>query len=133
MSGRKNTLLKYQSVTNGNMATNIISAVTSLQYLDNSGIQFNFSGSPVGTFQVQVSADYAQDSYGNVTNPGNWAPIILTYLLSGVVTQSTSIPTSVGSPVYVDVNQTSSPYIRAVYNAVSGSGTLNVFLTAKEL
>jgi hypothetical protein len=133
MSGRKNTLLKYQSVTNGNMATNIISAVTSLQYLDNSGIQFNFSGSPVGTFQVQVSADYAQDSYGNVTNPGNWAPIILTYVLAGVITQSTSIPTSVGSPVYVDVNQTSSPYIRAVYNAVSGSGTLNVFLTAKEL
>jgi len=115
------------------MATNIISAVTSLQYLDNSGIQFNFSGSPVGTFQVQVSADYAQDSYGNVTNPGNWAPIILTYVLAGVITQSTSIPTSVGSPVYVDVNQTSSPYIRAVYNAVSGSGTLNVFLTAKEL
>ena len=120
MSGRKNNLLKFQTVTNGDMSTtSITSAITNIQFLDNVGIQFNWTGSPTGTFSIQVSADYAQDNNGNVTNPGNWAPLNL------------SMSTTGGSPLYADLNQLSAPWIRAVYTRSAGSGTLQVFITAK--
>lgn len=133
MAARKNTLLKYQTITNASMASNVTSAVTSIQFLDNVGLQLNFSGSPVGSFQAQVSADYAQDDYGNVTNPGTWTPIILTYYNGTTVVQGISVPTTQGSPIYLDLNQLSAPYLRVVYTAGSGSGTLNALITAKML
>lgn len=113
---RKNNLLKYQVVTSGAMsAPSITSAVSNIQFLDNIGIQFNFTGSPTGTFAIQVSSDYAADAFGNVTNAGNWAPLILSYLSTGTLTFAASIPTSVGSPIYSDLNQLSAPWIRSVY------------------
>ncbi len=135
MSGRKNTLRLYPIITAGSMTgtASITSAVTCIQWLDNVGMQFNWTSSPVGTFQVQVSADYAQDELGNVTNPGNWAAVPLSYLLAGSMTQSATIPTSVGSPVYLDLNQLSAPWVRAVYTNASSTGTLNAFITAKAL
>lgn len=120
---RKNVLIKYQIVTAGDMSGNLTSKVTNINYLDNIGVQLNMSGSPTGTFQIQVSADYAQDEFGNVQNAGNWVPLVLTP--APIVTA--------GSPsfIYIDLNQLSSPWIRTVYTAGSGSGTLNAFITAK--
>jgi hypothetical protein len=111
---RKNNLLKYQSITNGDMSlASIISAVTSIHWIDNIGIQFNFSGSPTGTFNIQVSADYAEDSFGNVTNVGNWTNL------------SATASASSGSPVYFDLNQLSSPWIRSVFvNTSIGHGSI---------
>lgn len=132
MSSRKNHLLNFPTIVNGDMSSaSLTSSVTSIQYLDNVGFQFNFSGSSVGTFQVQVSADYYQDTEGNVVTAGNWIPVTLTYLLAGTVTVSTTVPTSVGSPIYLDLNQLSAPWIRAVYTKASGTGILNAFVTAK--
>lgn len=129
---RKNNLRLYQSITNGNMASaSLTSAVTNIQWLDNIGIQLNFTGSPVGDFAVQVSADYAQDDNGNVTNPGNWVPLTLTYLVGSTFVSAQSVPTSVGSPIYLDLNELSCPWIRVVYTKTSGTGTLNAFITAK--
>lgn len=135
MSGRKSNLRLYQSVTNGVMTgTNVLtSAITNVQMLDNCAVQFNWTSSPVGTFQVQVSIDHAEDSEGNVTVAGNWASIPLTYLVAGVSTTALTIPTSVGSPVYVDLNQMSSPWLRVVYTNASGSGVLNAYITGKML
>ena len=116
------------------MAGNLTSQVTTIQFLDNLGLQLDWTGSPVGSFQVQVSADYSQDIMGNVLNAGNWSPIILEYIpTGGTLTIATSIPTPVGSPIYVDLNQTSAPYIRVVYTSSSGTGTLNAYITAKEI
>lgn len=111
----------------------ITSPVTNIAYLDDIGIQFNWTGSPVGGFQVQVSADYAQDNNGNVTNAGNWVPLTFTYFNGTSNVTATSIPTSVGSPIYIDLALLSAPWIRAVYTNVSGSGTLNAFITAKAI
>jgi hypothetical protein len=133
MSGRKNTLRQFQNITNANMSGTITSPVTSIQWLDNIGIQLIFSGSPVGSFSVQVSASYSQDLEGNVTNTGTWSPVLLTYWNGSTAVQGLSIPTSVGSPIYVDLNQLSSPWIQVVYTPVSGTGTLNAFITAKEI
>lgn len=127
MSGRKNVLKKYQTVTNGDMSGNITSSITALAYLDNVGYQFNISGTPTGTLQVQVSADHAQDEFGNVTVAGNWVPLTFNGSANVVITAGSP------SPIYLDLNQLSAPWIRAVYTATSGSGTLNAFITAKML
>lgn len=133
MSGRKSNLRKFKTITNGVMTgTNVLtSSVTCIQWLDNIGIQLNWSSTPVGTFQVQVSADHEQDTEGNVTTDGNWTPIVLNYLLSGTMTQSTTVPTSVGSPIYIDLTQLSAPWIRIQYTNASSSGVLNTFITGK--
>jgi len=129
---RKNNLSKFQSITAGDMSlSSVTSAVTDIQFLDNVGIQLNWTGSPVGDFAIQVSADYSQGLNGNVQSTGNWVPLTLTYFTGGVFVTGTSIPTSVGSPIYLDLNQLSAPYIRVVYTKGSGTGSLDCFLTSK--
>lgn len=125
MSGRKNTLLSFQNIISGNMAlTSITSAVTSIQFLDNIGVQLNFTGTPTGTFDIQVSADYAQDSFGNVTNAGNWI---------GLTFGTAPVASGAASTIYLDLNQLSAPWLRVVYTKTSGTGTLNGFVTGKML
>lgn len=124
MSGRKNTLRKYQTITNGSMAGSLTSTVTNIQFLDAIGVQFNFTGTPTGSFQVQVSADYAQDDNGNVQVAGNWVNMTLS-----------PAPVASGSAdsIYIDIRSTSAPWMRLVYTRSSGSGTLNAFITAKAI
>lgn len=104
------------------MGGNVTGAVTNIQYLDNIGIQLNFTGTPVGTFHVQVSADYDQTAEGEVVSAGNWINMTLS-----------PPPIASGSPdqIYIDILPTSAPWIRVVYTRTSGTGTLNGFITAK--
>ena len=123
--GRKSVLKKFPIIINGDMSlSSITSSVTTIDLLDDIAIQLNFSGAPIGTFQVQVSSDYAQDTFGNVTNPGNWIPFPLA-----------PAPIASGSAalimVYLDLVPSS--YIRTVYTKTSGSGTLNAFITGKQV
>lgn len=111
----------------------LTSAVTDIQFLDDIGIQFTWSGSPVGSFAIQVSADYSQDLNGNVQNAGHWVPLTFTYWNGVTFVTDTSVPTSVGSPIYVDLALLSAPYIRAVYTKASGTGSLTTTITAKML
>ncbi len=120
----KSILSKHQNITDGDMAGDITSEVTNIQNQDNIAIQANFTGVPVGTFSVQVSIDYAQDFLGNVTNPGNWNDLLLS---------STPAATGASGSIYIDINQLSAPWIRLFYDATSGTGTLNSFITAKRL
>lgn len=127
---RRNSLLKYPVITNGNAASAITSLVTNIQYLDDIGVQFNFPGTASGSFQVQVSADYAQDASGNVTNAGNWIPLTFTYFNGSIFVTATSIPASVGSSIYLDLALLSAPWIRTTYSG-GGTGLINAFITAK--
>lgn len=121
---RKNNLQVFQLITAGDMsAASLTSPVTNIQFLDNIGIQLSWTGSPVGTFTVQVSADYNQDSLGNVLAAGHWVTLTL----------PTSPTTASGSPIYLDLNQLSAPWIRVVYTKTSGTGSLSAFITAKML
>lgn len=128
MSGRKSNLKKFNNIANGNMAGNITSPVSNIEFMDNVGIQLNFTGSPVGNFQIQISIDYDQDNNGNVITQGNWVPITFPSPISGE-----NIPTSSGSPIYIDLNQLSAPWVRVVYTRTSGTGTLNSFICGKML
>lgn len=125
MSGRKLVLTQFQNITNGDMSqSTITSAVTNIQYLDNIGVQLNFTGTPTGNFSVQVSADYAQDSSGNVTNAGNWIALSLS---------PSPAATGSGSNIYIDITEISAPWIRVVYTKTSGTGTLNGYITGKQI
>lgn len=101
------------------MSGNLTSSVTSIQWMDNIGVQLVWTGSPVGNFFVDVSADYD----ANTNNPGNWTPIAL----------SPAPTTAAGSPIYIDMNQLSAPFIRVRYVSTSGSGTLTATITGKML
>jgi hypothetical protein len=124
MSGRKNRL-KYQNFTSASMATSLTSPVTSVEFLDNIGIQLNFTtADAVGAFAVEISADYQQDTEGNVTNAGNWIPLTLS-----------PSPAAAGasSQIYIDITQTSSPWMRVTYTRTSGTGTLNGWIVGKQI
>lgn len=118
----KNVLVKFQTLTNGNMSGNLTSAVTNIQYLNDVALQFNWTGTPIGTFSVLVSIDYSQDAAGNVLNAGNWNALTLS--------PSPAASGSAGS-WYVDLNEISAPWIKATYTAGSSTGTLNVFICGK--
>jgi hypothetical protein len=108
------------------MAQSMTSTVTSnpveVQRQDNIGVQLNWTGTPVGTFSVEVSMDYAQDYLGNVLNAGNW----ITLPLSPTIIASGSADTA-----YIDLNQLSATYIRIVYAPTSSTGTLDAYVDAK--
>lgn len=133
MSSRKNQLTRFLVVNNESMASNIVSSVSDIQILDNIGFHLLFTGAPTGNFQIEVSVDYAEDTLKNVTNPGEWVPVVLEYWNGAAITQDVSIPASVGSPIYIDLNFVSAPYIRCSYTATAGTGTLNAYITAKQI
>ena len=122
--GRKNTLKKFKNIIDGDMSqATLTSAVTNIQFLDSIGLQLSWTGAPVGSFEIQISADYEQDDNGNVLNAGHWIPLALT----------PSPTTAVGSPIFVDITLTAAPWIRVVYTRTSGSGVLNSVITAKQV
>lgn len=128
---RKNTLPSFQNIggstgVSGDMSTaSITSLASKIEFMDNIGVQLSWTGSPVGNFQIQVSVNHNQDINGNVITAGTWVPL----LFSGVA----NIASSVGSPIYIDLNQMSAPWIRVVYTKSSGSGTLTGHICGKEV
>lgn len=131
MSGRKNNLKQYNSIANGDMSGSLISAVTDIQFLDDIGIQLNFTGSPVGTFSVQVSSNHFNATTLQPLVAGTWASIPVTYWDGAAFVTSTTIPTSVGSPIILDLNQLGSTYLRVIYTRASGTGSLTAVVTGK--
>jgi len=128
MAGNNKQVIKpYQVVTNGDMSqSSITSSITNIQGLDNTGYQLNFTGTPTGTFSVQVSMDYQPGTSPNSqpANAGNW----ISLPLSPAITAS-----GAGDVAYIDLNQLSTPYIRLVYTRTSGTGTLQAFVVSKAI
>lgn len=117
-----NLLAPFKVIDSASMGSSITSDAVEIKLQDNVGFQLNWTGSPVGSFDFQISADHKEDIEGNVVNEGNWISLTL----------SASI-TAAGSPdsAYVDLNQLSASYARVRYIRTSGSGTLDVYATAK--
>lgn len=126
MSGRKFSLIQFNVANSISMSSGVtyISSVTNVQFLDNLGIQFNYSGNPTANFFVQASADYLQDQQGVVINAGNWRAITLN-----------PAPAATGSAdtIYCDINQTSTPWIRSLFTCSTGAGACQIWVTAKQV
>lgn len=114
MSGRKNTLQPIPVITNGDMSGDLASISTNIQYLDFWSFEFVATGSPDGQYDIQVSHD-------NV----NWVTLDLPV--------TSAIAGGAPNPVIIANTQVvPEPYIRAIYTFTSGTGTLNVTLTARQ-
>ena len=100
----------------------LTSSVVEIRNQDNVGIQLSWTGTPVGTFAVQISINHAQDASGNVTVAGDWVTLTLSPSIAAAGTPDSAI---------IDLNQMSASYIRVVYTRTSGTGTLNAYITAK--
>lgn len=117
-----NLLAPFHVVVAQSMASSFNGAPVECENQDNVGFQLNWTGTPTGTFGVQISIDHKQDAQGNVTVAGNWITLPLNPSISAT-----------GSPdsAYIDLNQMSASYIRLTYTASSGTGTVDAFVTAK--
>lgn len=112
----------FPVITNASMATSVTSAVTIIQNLSQIGYDISWSGTPTGTFSVQVSNTYTQNGAGVVSNAGNWTTLTLS--------SPTAAAGSSGNG-YIDIDAISAFAIRLVYTAASGSGTLNATICGK--
>ena len=122
----KNVLRPISLVSAGNMSGNITSGAINIQFLDCVSMQLSFTGTPTGTFAVQGSLDY----YASPADPD-------TVLVPGTWTSLTLSPSPVASGaadnILIDMYGLSFPYIRLVYTATSGSGTLTANVSGKSI
>lgn len=116
-------------LSNGDMSSNITSnVIEDLQSSDNFGIQLNFTGTPTGTFAVQCSGDYLPGTGGTVIRTGNWVTL-------PVKSSTGTSPTAAGNADvhFININNSPAPFLRVVYTATSGTGTLDIWVSAKGL
>ena len=119
----KKVIEPVKVLSGGDMSGNLASEPSVVKYMDNIAYQCVWTGSPVGTLNVEVSLDNAKDGSGKLLPPVNWAPI-----------SSTGIDVSGGSPQFIDVNQTSACQIRCTFTASGGSnGSLDITVSSKEI
>lgn len=116
----KNVLERYKSVDAANASSQIISPVTTIKFLDNILFELLFSGSPAGSFYIEVSNDY-----NPITNtPGTWIPLDF---------QASDVLVTGAIDIMAEVNQSPAPYIRVRWEPTSGTGALTIWVSAKEV
>lgn len=116
-------LSPYSVITNGDMSSNIISAVTVVQNLSMISYDISWAGSsPVGVMSVQVSNTYSQNADGSVKNAGTWTTLTLS--------TSPAVSSNTGNG-FIDVDATGAYAMRLVYTVTSGTGTMQATINAK--
>lgn len=113
MSGRKNNLVVYTSLDAGDMTGNLTSAVTDIRWLDNIVLYLSWTGTPTGTFQVEVSPEGS-----------TWYNLLLVPAPAASGSASTA---------RISLNQLPDAYIRVSYTATSSTGALTVKIAGKML
>ena len=113
MSGRKNVLLPYKMFAGADMSLPQLIAATDVPYVDNIGIFLKWTGNPTGTMAVQISPDKT-----------NWADLPI----SPAISVAGAADTVVGS-----ISLLEHCYLRLVYTSASGAGTLDGWISAKEV
>lgn len=124
---RKLALPPLHQIVAQSMGASITGTPIIIQYEDSVAVQLNFTGSPVGTFQVQGSLDYVPPQTNYTDQPtatGNWVNLTLS-----------PVPTAAGAPdnILIDLFALSFPFIRIVYTRTSGTGTLDAYVSCKAL
>lgn len=110
------------------MATSITGPATIIQLLPGISYDIVWTGTPTGTFQVQVSNTFRQAADGTITNAGHW-----TTLPAASFSGTYPVPSGSADNGFLDFVGTEAYAVRLVYTAVSGSGTLTVVAAAKVL
>lgn len=116
----------FQVVKNASMSgTSVItSTVSIIQQTPIVSYSVVWTGTPNGTFSVEVSNDYALSSDGvSVLVPGTWTPLVLT--------GQSPVATGSAGNGFIDIDITGAYAIRLVYTNASGSGVLNATICGK--
>lgn len=122
----KNALLPVKLIDAASMGASITSETLHTQFFDNIGLQLDWSGSPVGTIEVQVSLNHTTNPDGTPKAPGTWVT-----LPSSAFVGTYPVPGTTASPAFLEIPLSASAYIRVVYTRSSGTGTLTVLATGK--
>jgi hypothetical protein len=126
MSGRKNTLPVFHLIQAESMGADITSQVVDIRYMDNVALQLVWTGDAVGPFEVQGSLDFVPPPQpgGTPVNAGTWVDLTLS-----------PAPAAAGSAdsALIDLNQLSFPFVRVFFDRTSGTGTLNGYVSGKQV
>jgi hypothetical protein len=95
----------------GDMSGDLTSSTVTLMGFDNVGIQFIFTGTPEGTFDVDISLDGT-----------NWTTLPLS---------PTPEATGAAGNEYVELNQSTAKYLRCRYTATASTGSLKILISQK--
>lgn len=123
---RKNVLAPHLLVSAVSMAADITSDPVNIQFTDNVSIQCNITTSDaIGPIYIQGSLDYSPGTPGYpVANSGNWSSITL---------DPQPAAASANDVILYDLNQLSFPWIRVFFDRTSGTGTMSVYVSCKEV
>lgn len=113
----------YPVIVNAAMTGNIISKVSFKHQIPAVNYSFDWTGSPVGVFSVQISNDYSENPDGTVKNAGHWTTLPLTSTIT-----ATGTPDNASVDIVTEGNS-----VRLVYTFTSGTGTLNALITGAVL
>lgn len=102
------------------MAADITSSAINVVNLDNIGLQYIWTGTPTGTFHVQVSCDGVWN--GTVWTGTTWTTLTIA---------SEPTPAGSASNFYLDINQIGAPALRTIYTRSGGTGTAQVWVSGK--
>lgn len=125
MSGRKNNLYQYKILNGVSLGASFSSVPTNIEIMDNISYQMNITtADAIGSFTIEVSDDYNQDSQGNVITAGNWITLPISDAMD--VAGASDL-------IMFDGNQISQPWIRLKYTRTSGTGSVTAYVTGKML
>ncbi len=96
------------------MGASITSDAVQFEFSDNVGIQATWTGTPTGTFDVQISLD--------PTNLG-WTSVPFSPLPTA--------PAGAAGNNYFEINQSTGGFVRLLYTRVSGTGNLKAKIAIK--
>lgn len=108
MSGRKNVLFPFQLITSHSLAADFSSDATNIQFLDNVGIQLEWTSGGTGRFDIEVSLNHKEITPNGTTVAGTWEALSLS--------PAATVNAEAGG-VYIDLNQLSAPWVRISYTS----------------
>lgn len=102
----------------------ITSSVSSIKFRDSLALQFNWTGNPVGTFNLQGSLDYnpGLPQTDGTANAGTW----------NTVTLSPTATIGSGQSTYlINAFDLGFPFVRAQYTNTSSQGAVTGYIFSK--
>lgn len=127
MSGRKNVLAPELVSSAVSLAANFSSTPTMIPFLDNCAYQINITTSDsIGTFAVEGSVDYVQETPLIRGVVGNWIPLTL-----GGSTPA-PVANAANDTIIINLNQVPFNALRISYSSSTpGTGTANIYFMSK--
>jgi hypothetical protein len=119
-------------VTAQSMTATFHTAPQKIMLSDNVGLFILWTGTPTGTFTIECSIDYQENTFnpGDVTNTGNWTALTLPGTNTNIIPTGDQ-PAGGSGSILANLNQLPFPWIRVTYTAGSSTGSCTCWLSAK--